>query len=99
MTPSPARRVSSVLAGVLAMAASLTAMATVIWSDIAEASEPAQVLLADDVVAPKPVKLAKIEHKQVEEPSLVMPFEDESMPVKKPTKKKRRLDFGSFEGY
>lgn len=79
------------------MAASLTAMATVIWSDLAEASEPAQVLLADEVVAPKPVKLAKIEHKQVEE---VMPFEDEPMPVaKKPAKKKRRLDFGSFEGY
>lgn len=79
------------------MAASLTAMATVIWSDIAEASEPAQVMLADEVAAPRPVKLAKIEHKQVE---AVMPFEAEPMPVvKKPMKKKRRLDFGSFEGY
>jgi hypothetical protein len=92
MTPSNARRVPSILAGVLAMAASLTAMATVIWSDLAEASEPAQVMLADDVVAPKPVKLAKIEHKQVDE------FEDEPV-AKKPIKKKRRLDFGSFEGY
>lgn len=79
------------------MAASMTALATVIWSDFAEAAEPAQVMLADEVTAPQPVKLAKIEHKPLPEDELLADI-DLPRPIKKKPGK-RRLDFGSFEGY
>lgn len=78
------------------MTASMTALATVVWSDFAEASEPARIELADDVLVQPPVKLAKIEHKVVEED--VFGEIDEPRPMKK-AKRKGRLDFGSFEGY
>ena len=78
------------------MTASMTALATVVWSDFAEASEPAQTMLADDVLVQPPVKLAKIEHKVVEDD--VLAEIDEPRPLKK-SKRKGRLDFGSFEGY
>ena len=79
------------------MAASMTALGTVIWSDFAQASEVMQVELADDVTTPSPVKLAKIEHKPVE--AELLPDFDIPEPTKMPMKRKRRLDFGSFEGY
>ena len=70
------------------MGASLTALATVVWSDFAEAA-PAQEL-SDEVAAPTPVKLVKLQHApQVDE--LLIPLEE--LP------RKRRLNFGSFEGY
>ncbi len=77
------------------MAASMTALGTVIWSDFAQAGEPTQVELADEVTPATPVKLAKIEHKPVEDELLA----DVPEPSKKPMKRKRLLDFGSFEGY
>jgi hypothetical protein len=88
-----------VLAGVLAMAASLTALATVIWSDFAEAAQQ-QVVLSDELEPPTPVKLAKIQHAQEQEFMPVL-FEDEfkPMPTKPGKPTKRRLNFGSFEGY
>jgi hypothetical protein len=76
------------------MAASLTALATVVVSDFAEAAERPEVMLADDLAPQAPVKIAKIEHKVIEEPSL-----DELLEQKPIVKKKRRLDFGAFEGY
>jgi len=81
------------------MAASMTALATVVWSDFAEAAEPAQVMLADELTAPQPVKLAKIEHKQPSEEELMLADleAEQQKPVKK--NKRKRLDFGSFEGY
>ena len=97
MSPSTARRVPSVLAGVLAMAASLTALATVIWSDFAEAAQD-QVVLSDEMESPTPVTLSKIQHAagpdldaMLLEPAMELPS--------KPGKPKRRLNFGSFEGY
>ena len=68
MSPSTARRVPKVIAGVLAMAASLTALATVAWSDFAHASEvlPPTELLVDDVPEAPPVKLTKVEHKEAQ---------------------------------
>lgn len=77
------------------MAASLTALATVVVSDFAEAAERPEVMLADDLTPRAPVKIAKIEHKVIDEPSLEELLEQKPM-VKK---KKRRLDFGAFEGY
>ena len=79
------------------MAASMTALGAVIWSDSAQANEPMPVELADDVTPATPVKLAKIEHKPVED-ELLADLEIPE-PTKKPMKRKRRLDFGSFEGY
>ena len=79
------------------MAASLTALATVIWSDFAEAAQE-QAVLSDDQESPTPVKLSKIAHNTgpdldalLLEPAMEMPSE--------PGKPKRRLNFGSFEGY
>jgi hypothetical protein len=78
------------------MAASITALATVVWSDYSEAAEGPEVMLADDLAPAAPVKVAKIEHKVVDD------FEDE-LPLlpPKPMKvsKRKRLDFGAFEGY
>lgn len=93
MNAPNARRVPSVLAGVLAMAASLTALATVVWSDYSEAAQEPAVMLADDLTPSVPVKVAKIEHKVAELEDIPM------LPPEKPMKKKRRLDFGAFEGY
>jgi hypothetical protein len=87
-----------VLAGVLAMAASMTALATVVWSDFAEASVLPQVELADDVLAPQPVKMTKIEHKPAALADLLDALEM-AQPMKKGKRKGGRLDFGSFEGY
>ena len=84
------------------MAASLTALATVVWSDFAEAAAEPQVALADDVQTPTPVKVTKIQHQVVDdsfdelllEPMMQMP------PTGKPGKpSRRRLNFGSYEGY
>jgi hypothetical protein len=96
MNAPNARRVPSVLAGVLAMAASMTALATVVVSDFAEAAERPEVMLSDDLTPQAPVKVAKIEHKVIDEPTFDEILE---MPVQKKIGKKRRLDFGAFEGY
>ena len=76
------------------MAASMTALVTVVWSDYAEASESAQVEFSDELTDAQPVKLVKIEHKQPDE---LLEF---GMPQPmKVGKRKGRLNFGSFEGY
>lgn len=79
------------------MAASMTGLGTVVWSDFAQASGPMLVEYADDVGDPRPVKLAKIEHKVLDDALLA--DVDLPEPTKKPMKRKRLLDFGSFEGY
>lgn len=95
MSTPNSRRVTSVLAGVLAMAASTTALATLCWSDFAQASELQHIELADDVMVPPPVKVAKIEHKR----QLEKAFPRAMREPRKMGKRKARLDFGSFEGY
>ena len=95
-------RVPKVIAGVLAMAASLTALGTIVWSDLAQATEaPPQIeLVADDVAPASPVKMTKVEHK---EPQLSDDFllsdllGAKPMPAGKP--RKGRVNFGHFEGY
>ncbi len=96
MNAPNARRVPSVLAGVLAMAASITALATVVWSDYSEAAQEPAIELADDLAPAVPVKVAKIEHKVVADD-----FDDLGLELPKPMKvsKKKRLNFGAFEGY
>ncbi len=79
------------------MAASVAALATVIWSDLADAAEPAKIELADDLVAPQPVKLAKVEHKQTLDQAIFEPAMEPSKASK--PKRKSRINFGSFEGY
>ncbi len=74
------------------MAASLTALATVIWSDFAQASQQPQVELSDELIAPPPVKTSKIEHTPD-------PFEEVLLRLEKPRPSKRSSRFGSFEGY
>jgi hypothetical protein len=76
-------RLLRVVTGVLAMAASLTALAAVVRSDIAQASRGPQVQLADELPTPTPVTMTKISYPPEEEPEL---FDE-------------RVDFGSFEGY
>jgi hypothetical protein len=75
------------------MTASLTALATVVWSDLAEASVVTQEQLADEVPAPSPVKVSKIQHKEELDLSEIL---EQPRPMKPG---KRRLNFGSFEGY
>ena len=43
------------------MAASLTALTTVVWSDLAEASQQPQSEFSDDLADPQPVKMSKVE--------------------------------------
>ena len=82
------------------MAASLTALATVVWSDFAEAAAEPQVALADDVQTPTPVKVTKIQHRDETLDELLLEPMMEMPPTGKPGKpSRRRLDFGSFEGY
>lgn len=104
MTPTRTRRLSSVIAGCVAMAASLTALGAIVVADIAEARETSDVAVLDDAlpVAP-PVKLSKVAVKAAE----ADPFEDllqDQLEQSKPRpalgkKKPRKIDFGSFEGY
>jgi len=99
MTLSP--RVPKVIAGVLAMAASLTALGTIVWSDLAQATEAPVELLADDLPALQPVKVTKVEHKQAQ-PSdddlfLSQMLGEKPRPPGKP--RKGRVNFGHFEGY
>ena len=76
------------------MAASLTALATVVWSDLAEASQQPQVELSDELTVAPPVKTSKIEHTPA--PDF---FIDELMKMDAPRPGKRKARFGSFEGY
>lgn len=76
------------------MGASLTALATVVWSDFAEASQQPQVELSDELTVPTPVKVSKIEH-----PSLAEFLTDQVMELDHPRPGKRKSRFGSFEGY
>lgn len=75
------------------MAASVTALATVVWSDLAEASQAPQVLLADELPVVAPVKLAKVDYAKANAEA-----ELEELMEKKRARK-RRIDFGNFEGY
>jgi hypothetical protein len=79
----------------MAMTASLTALAAVVWSDFAEASVEPQVQLADELPANWPVKVTKVEHHEVDVEDL---FEPVDMPPPQ-RDKKGRLHFGNFEGY
>ena len=76
------------------MAASLTALATVVWSDLAEASQQPQSELSDDLSDPQPVKMSKVEHTPLPEFGI-----EEIMKMDAPRKGKRKSPFGSFEGY
>lgn len=89
--PTTPRRVPSLVAGVLAMLASLSALGAVIWSDLAEASQDATpVLEADDPSEPRPVTLQKLEYPpEPELPEFVLPAPREF----------KRKAFGRFEGY
>jgi hypothetical protein len=99
MTLTP--RVPKILAGVLAMTASLTALGTIVWSDLAQATEAPQVeeFVADDVAPSSPVKMTKVEHKEAQ------PSDDDlflsDLLGEKPSGKPRkgRVNFGHFEGY
>ena len=96
-------RVPKVIAGVLAMAASLTALGTIVWSDLAQATEaPAQVeFVADDVAPASPVKMTKVEHKEASPSDDDLFFSELLMGKPMPTGKPRkgRVNFGHFEGY
>jgi hypothetical protein len=95
MTPTRTRRLSSVIAGCVAMAASLTALGAIVVSDIAEARDSREVF-DDELPAASPVKVSKVSVK-AEEPALDEIFEP-VMP--KPRKGKRAtIDYGAFEGY
>jgi hypothetical protein len=94
-------RVPKVVAGVLAMAASLTALGTIVWSDLAQATEAPQIEIADDVPSASPVKMMKVEHNRAQ-PSdddlfLSELLGEKPMPAGKP--RKGRVNFGHFEGY
>lgn len=107
MTPTRTRRLSTVIAGCVAMAASLTALGAIVIADVAEAKEVSDVTLLDDALplAP-PVKVTKLVAKAEPEPTLeelLQPF-DEPLPAKsvksaKRSKRKPPIDFGAFEGY
>lgn len=98
MTPTRTRRLSTVIAGCVAMAASLTALGAIVVSDIAEARPSQDMAMIDDEVAPSPpVKVTKVEVKQEEFPSLEDLLLEPPMPSK--GKGKRRVNYGSFEGY
>ena len=76
------------------MLASVAAMAAVVVSDIAEASVETE-LMADDLPAVPPVKMTKVEVQS----ALENPHLDDELPVKHKTKRGKRVNFGSFEGY
>lgn len=89
--PTAPRRAASLLAGVLAMSASLLALGAVVWSDLAEASQlPAQAVESDQLAAPAPVTLRKFRYPGEEAPEL--------LPELDVPRLKRRLA-GRFEGY
>lgn len=83
------------------MVGSLTAMATIVVSDIAEAGSPPEVQVQADAPEPKPVKMSKVDRRA--ELDLDSLDELQPVPVKEPprprAKKKRAVDFGRFEGY
>ncbi|MFT3711725.1 MAG: hypothetical protein QM817_29150 [Archangium sp.] len=101
MTPTRTRRLSTVIAGCVAMAASLTALAAIVVSDIAEARPSQDMAMIDDEVAPAPpVKVTKVAV-QPEGPSIedMLMLEPPDMPMPPKGKGKRRVNYGSFEGY
>ena len=93
------RRLPSVIAGCLAIAASLTTMGVIVVSDIAEARKSAG--LSDELPEVEQVKMTP---RRVQVIELQDPFDSEeamkaASGIFKPSSKKRRLDFGAFEGY
>lgn len=93
--PTPKRRFSLV-AGTLAMAASVTAFAALICADVAEASAPKPAVVKKNVQQAATQRIE--ENTQAEVP--VDPFEEPVSPPTKTAKKKgKRVDFGHFEGY
>ncbi|MBL8923116.1 MAG: hypothetical protein JNJ54_29975 [Myxococcaceae bacterium] len=92
----PARSVPAVLAAVLAMVASVLALASIVVSDIAEARGRG-LEESDDVSVTTPVVMKKLQVK-VEAP--VDELDALAEPVKEPRKPTRkRITFGRFEGY
>ncbi len=79
------------------MAASLTAIGTIVVSDLAMAEEPT-FEATDELPAPRPVKVAKVEH-PVERVPLILEPGDMPQPSQKKSKKRSKVDFGTFEGY
>lgn len=85
------RRLVSRIAGVLALTASLSTLAAVTWSDLAEASQaPAPGLEADELSAAPPVTLKKLEYKPSAEEELLELLGQPGL---------KRKAFGRFEGY
>ncbi len=76
------------------MAASLTALTTVVWSDLAEASQQPQSEFSDELSDPQPVKMSKVEHTALPDFGI-----DELMKMDASRPRKRKSPFGSFEGY
>jgi hypothetical protein len=89
------RRVPAIVAGVLAVVASLTTLAAVVVADIADASTQVETL-SDELPVPPPVTMTHIEHPP--EPELP-DLPDFMMPQREPTRHGKRVNFGSFEGY
>jgi hypothetical protein len=95
MPNQPGRRVPAVIAGVLAMAASFSALGAIVVSDIARASPSIErEQLSDELPAAPPVKMTKVVVKADEGFELLELLQ--AQPRRKPIK---RVDFGSFEGY
>jgi len=102
MNSAPARRrrsAVSVILGALAMTGSFAVMGVLVLSDVADAKAPRESA---------PVKVARVEQEQtvaepteqVESALLVEPeAEQEPRVMKKPGRKKSKVDFGRFEGY
>ena len=84
MTPPRKHRLPAVLAGCLAVAASLTALGTILVSDIAQARDTVE--LGDDPSQPQPVKMSKVKVLPEFEPDLDLIEEPDHM-------------YGNFEGY
>lgn len=109
---APARRLPAVIAGCFAIAASLTTMGVIVVSDIAEARESSELsTLSDELPEVPQVKVAP--RRVAVEPDLTLfllnqfgETEEEqkaasgiSPPVSPKKSKKKRVNFGAFEGY
>jgi hypothetical protein len=100
MNQVPARRrrsVVSVILGSLAMAGSFAIMGVLVLSDVADAKAPR---------ASAPEQLARVEQEQTvaveqaeDAPEVESAIAEEPPVVKKPKRKRAKVDFGRFEGY
>lgn len=103
---APARRLPAVIAGCFAIAASLTTMGVIVVSDIAEARDSVESTYSDELEV-SPVKMTPKRVEVVDDLPLMDPFADSEEMQKAASgiaprgakAKKRRIDFGAFEGY